>query len=320
MMDDSFWHELYVICAECLSVPVFLTNFAVFVSTFVILNSTREDLRIATILLGNIAFADMCMPLSILFGLFVRYRSSLFCAVELGATVTCTLTSMCCIVLIAVDRYFFIVHSIRYDHYMTETRARMLINLSWFLGILFGFVPITMKAIYKTEEQDDCRFVTPENVDVMLIAGAFAFPLLVATFALYMAIYLKARAVSKAMWPAVQKTGVHRLKTRSVIIVFLSSSCFLLTWGPYLVSLMIYGSLCGWNEISERREVCFTLEELMASPLPMLGFLNSFMNPIIFAWWHRPFTNALHEIVCPSRLRKTTRTKSVDVSTITTTS
>ncbi|KAF6215340.1 hypothetical protein GE061_010092 [Apolygus lucorum] len=262
----------------------------------------------------------MCMPLSILFGLFVNNRSAIFCAVKLGATVTCTLTSMCCIVLIAVDRYFFIVHSIRYDHYMTETRARLLINLSWVLGILFGFVPITVKAIYKTEDSNECRFVTQENVDVMLIAGAFAFPLLVATFALYMAIYVKARAVSKAMWPAFQKTGVHKLKTRSVIIVFLSSSCFLLTWGPYLVSLMLFGCFCGWRETRERQEFCVILEELMASPLPMLGFLNSFINPIIFAWWHRPFTRALYEIFCPNRARKTTRTKSVDVSTITTTS
>ncbi|BES89731.1 G protein-coupled receptor 119 [Nesidiocoris tenuis] len=328
-MMDSAEKAIYTIGAEVLSLPVFLTNLLVVVASCVIINSSRQDLRIATLLLGNIAFADMATPLSILFGLFYHRerRTPLLCAFQIGATVTCSLTSMCCIVLIAVDRYFFIVHSIRYDRYMTEQRARLLIHLSWLLGILFGFVPITVKAFYKTEQGPDCRFVTPENIDVMLISGSLATPLIVATFILYMAIYRKAKAVSSAppnrfvsgadSSAGIQRSvGIQRLKTRSVIIVFLSSSCFLLTWGPYLVTLMIYGAMCGKSVSSDRQDTCETLEFLMASPFPMLGFLNSLINPIIFAWWHRPFTRALYEIFCPNKARKAAQARPLDISTI----
>lgn len=73
-------------------------------------------------------------------------------------------------------------------------------------------------------------------------------------------------------------------KWKAVKVVMFTSGSFLICWGPYFIISLIY-SYCD-DKTSER---CKNLSFLIASPLAILGFLNSLINPIIYAWWHQGF-------------------------------
>lgn len=87
-------------------------------------------------------------------------------------------------------------------------------------------------------------------------------------------------------------------KWKAIKIVIFTTGAFTITWGPYLVSCVLY-SLC------KDRESCKPLAVLLASPLLMLGFLNSIINPFIYAWWHKPFRdNATRILLCRKKCSK----------------
>lgn len=73
-------------------------------------------------------------------------------------------------------------------------------------------------------------------------------------------------------------------KWRAVKVVMFTSGSFLITWGPYFIAALVY-SYC--EDLESKR--CKTLAFLIASPLAILGFMNSLINPIIYAWWHQGF-------------------------------
>lgn len=72
-------------------------------------------------------------------------------------------------------------------------------------------------------------------------------------------------------------------KWKAIKVVMFTSGSFLFTWGPYFIASFIY-TFC-----EEGSQTFKTLTVLIASPFAILGFLNSFINPIIYAWWHQGF-------------------------------
>lgn len=71
-------------------------------------------------------------------------------------------------------------------------------------------------------------------------------------------------------------------KWRAVKVVTLTFGSFVITWGPYFVASLIYA-------YAADERLCGKLKSLIASPLALLGFLNSVLNPMIYAWWHKGF-------------------------------
>jgi len=75
-------------------------------------------------------------------------------------------------------------------------------------------------------------------------------------------------------------------KSRAIIVVVLTTGSFILTWMPYFVASTMY-------VFCEKRatdiNTCKPLRLAIASPLAILGFMNSLLNPLIYAWWHKGF-------------------------------
>lgn len=79
-------------------------------------------------------------------------------------------------------------------------------------------------------------------------------------------------------------------KWKAVKVVMFTTGSFVITWSPYFIASLIY-SYC-YDKHSPR---CNTLRILIASPFAILGFANSLINPIIYAWWHKGFRNFVKE-------------------------
>ncbi|XP_048486380.1 5-hydroxytryptamine receptor 1A-alpha-like [Plutella xylostella] len=99
----------------------------------------------------------------------------------------------------------------------------------------------------------------------------------------------------KQMYNRVTKTitGDYKSKDprrlRAVVIVMLTSGSFMVTWLPYFIVVGFY-VFCT-NKIGNPK--CISLNDLLRGPLLTMGFLNSILNPLIYAWWHKGFKSAL---------------------------
>lgn len=218
-----------------------------------------------------------------------------------------SLLSMVSIVLIAVERYFYIVHGIKYDNILTQNRIRLLILCSWFVAVGFGLVPELFYKMAASDAAFHCRFVNI-NPTVVVVAASVAIPALLVTAILYTVVFVHVRRATKAI-----HNGNSRMKFRSIVVVFLSSICFLLTWGPYMVTGFGYGVFC---QKHEDNKTCKEMALALSSPLALLGFLNSVLNPIIYAWWHRPFNLAIRKLICPMKMRERVRKDMYDAASI----
>lgn len=84
-------------------------------------------------------------------------------------------------------------------------------------------------------------------------------------------------------------------KVKAVKVVLFTSGSFVITWLPYFVASSMY-VFC-----DQTTGTCKSLRVAIASPLAVLGFLNSLLNPLIYAWWHNGFRSFMRKILCKGR-------------------
>lgn len=90
-------------------------------------------------------------------------------------------------------------------------------------------------------------------------------------------------------------------KWKAIKVVLFTSGSFVLTWCPYFITSLIYVFNCDIDNTSKR---CKTMRTLISSPLAILGFMNSFLNPVIYAWWHKGFRTFFKKKVNSMVMRK----------------
>lgn len=77
-------------------------------------------------------------------------------------------------------------------------------------------------------------------------------------------------------------------KWKAIKVVLFTTGSFIVTWIPYFIASTMF-VYCD----SERNpDLCRNLKVAIASPLAVLGFANSLLNPVIYAWWHNGFRNS----------------------------
>lgn len=86
-------------------------------------------------------------------------------------------------------------------------------------------------------------------------------------------------------------------KWKAIKVVFFTTGSFVCTWLPYFVACSIY-VFCDFQTTPQR---CQRLKFAIASPLAILGFLNSLLNPLIYAWWHNGFRKSIKKLCCIKR-------------------
>ncbi|XP_058812379.1 beta-3 adrenergic receptor-like [Topomyia yanbarensis] len=87
-------------------------------------------------------------------------------------------------------------------------------------------------------------------------------------------------------------TGRHPTKWKAIKVVMLTTGCFTVTWLPYFIASTMY-VLC---DPETNPDLCRGLQFAIASPLAILGFTNSLLNPFIYAWWHNGFRTSVKKL------------------------
>uniref|UniRef100_A0A182SJK4 G-protein coupled receptors family 1 profile domain-containing protein n=1 Tax=Anopheles maculatus TaxID=74869 RepID=A0A182SJK4_9DIPT len=81
-------------------------------------------------------------------------------------------------------------------------------------------------------------------------------------------------------------------KWKAIKVVMFTTGSFVVTWVPYFIASLMYVAC----DPVTNGELCRSLQFAIASPLAILGFANSLLNPIIYAWWHNGFRASMKRL------------------------
>ncbi|XP_068993806.1 glucose-dependent insulinotropic receptor-like [Neodiprion pinetum] len=319
--------KLYDIFVPILGCLIIVTNLIVVLSSGLIIKKGVSP-KTTYLFLGNVAMADLVTGAAVLLGQFYpkSYRDHLSCAIQLGMIVSSTVASLYSVGLIAVDRFLYIVHGMNYNRWMYSKRARLLILFTWVVGIILGFLPATGLWTGSTDRGRICWFThlaPPGLILLITIIGLLPILLVLVLYGiiLYHAIMkvLQLRRIdrnrtnptasrdedfrifrggdSASNNDAAKKTSKNKpSKVKAVKVVMFTCGSIVLTWIPYFVACTIYVFSCDFVAGE-----CKTLRVAIASPLAILGFLNSLFNPVIYAWWHTGFRTMMKKVLRKGR-------------------
>ncbi|KAL4232354.1 receptor [Mactra antiquata] len=230
---------------------------------------------------------------------------------------TASILHLCCI---SMDRYIAIIHPFKYQSKMTHFRVYVMIAVTWISSILISYIPIqshwytTSDTLQEMADRpDECLFVVNRAYAVVSSSISFWIPCTIMVF-VYLKIYMEARRQEKQ----IKQSGFHvkelspseqtnltddqtekrnerkrmrrehkAAKTLGIIMgafVF----CFLPFFSWYLVT-----SLCG--------DACPN-PQVLSSAVFWLGYFNSCLNPIIYAYFNRDFRSAFRKLLNLTKL------------------
>lgn len=233
---------------------------------------------------------------------------------------TASILHICCI---SMDRYIAIMHPLQYETKMTGCRVAIMLTVTWVSSILISYIPIHAQ-LYTTpdtlqimdEFPSDCLFVVNKYYAVISSSVSFWIPCTIMVF-VYIKIYMEARKQESQ----IKSTGYytsdrrpsynnclqvpgdpnqrrnerkrmkreHKAAKTLGIIMGAFVMCFLPFFSWYLIT-----TLCG--------DSC-PYPPILGSVLFWLGYFNSCLNPIIYAYFNRDFRSAFRKLLKLDKLQ-----------------
>lgn len=261
-------------------------------------------------------------------------REHFQCTFQLGLIVSSTLASVYSIGLIGVDRFLYILYGLHYQKWVYPNRTRTVIALSWILGCIIGYLPLMGWHEDETNGKK-CWFILIAPKEQILLTVIIGVMPLLTNLVLYSTILYHAIKkiieikksghlsgtsgrvfhgnTTETTVEEPEPKGFFKLfkkkpsssvnspkKWKAIKVVLFTTGSFAFTWGPYFVVSIMYAFQCDKHN---ETPYCSRIRILLASPLAILGFLNSFLNPIIYAWWHNGFRKFVKSKISTFRLK-----------------
>nr|CAI5846961.1 unnamed protein product [Callosobruchus analis] len=336
----SVSHLLYHYVIPVICFAIIPLNLSVVISCAFILRKGKQPTS-TYLFLGNIAMSDLLTGISLLFDrLFPsKYKNHYICELELGLYGTAMMTSVYSIGLIGIDRFVYIVHGLQYQMWIYPFRAKMLIMTTWLVGGILSFLPL-MGWHNENLEYKSCLYINTVPKKLVILTTVLGLAPLLMVIVLYSIILrhaLKKIVESRRNWmvatleetPTQDSIGSrrhykftnnttlqgnnrlifltpastleHPRYSKAIRVVVLTTGCFIITWFPYIIASLIYVSDC---DLEKGSRLCLTLRMVISSPLALLGTLNSVLNPLIYAWWHKGFRGFVKQKVKSTLVKK----------------
>ncbi|XP_069140128.1 octopamine receptor beta-2R-like [Argopecten irradians] len=227
---------------------------------------------------------------------------------------TASILHLCCI---SVDRYIAIMNPLHYETKLTKRRVALMIAVTWISSLLISYIPIHSQ-FYTTDENlqelsvnpDSCKFVVNRIYAVVSSSVSFWVPCTIMVF-VYFRIFKEARKQEKyirsasvcsseltgngdLLIPGNTKnsrdiTERKRLKRehKAAKTLGIIMGGFILCFFPFF-SWYLITSLC--------REKC-QYPPLLGTILFWVGYFNSCLNPVIYAYCNREFRQAFKKLL-----------------------
>ncbi|XP_059919182.1 5-hydroxytryptamine receptor 4 isoform X1 [Gadus macrocephalus] len=269
----------------------------------------------------SLAFADLMVSVLVMpFGAIELVTQSwiygeTFCLVRTSLDVLLTTASIMHLCCIALDRYYAICcKPLVYHNKMTPLRVTLMIGGCWVIPTFISFLPIMQGwnsiGIYHVVEErrhsegsnsTACVFMVNKPYALTCSVVAFYIPLVLMVLA-YQRIYVTARAHARQISmlqragdagdsAANQRNHRMRMDTKAAKTLCIIMGCFCLCWAPFFVTNVVDPF------------IDYTVPGQLWVACLWLGYINSMLNPILYAFLNKSFRRAFLIILCCGRKR-----------------
>ncbi|KAL0269916.1 UNVERIFIED_CONTAM: hypothetical protein PYX00_007496 [Menopon gallinae] len=255
----------------------------VFGNVLVILAVARERyLHTSTnYFVTSLAVADclvglVVMPLSATHEVFFHnwYFGTDWCDIWRSLDVLFSTASILNLCVISLDRYWAITDPFTYPTRMSRRKAAALIAGVWVCSATISFPAIAWWRAVQVKEPPPLTCPFTENFGYLMFSSTISFylPLFV------MNSRIPAKHISKN-FSVSRKLAKFAKEKKAAKTLGIVMGVFIVCWLPFFVVNLLSG-IC--NQ-------CIWQEELVSSIVTWLGWINSSMNPVIYACWSRDF-------------------------------
>ncbi|XP_030803266.1 histamine H2 receptor-like [Camarhynchus parvulus] len=257
---------------------------------------------IMSLAMADFLVACLVMPFSIIYEVTGMWLfGKLFCKVWISFDVMFCTASIVTLCFISLDRYCSVVTPYHYSRRMSRGRCIVMTCTVWVYSSLISFLPV-MQGWNEIPGVDfdagrECIFVTNWVFAIVASALAFFLPFMVMCsmyFFIYRASRLKAtRIMSQTLeihyHPNSKRQNHLQLENKATRTISIIISVFVLCWLPYFV-LNVWLAARGSDSTSTVLLGTFKI-------ITWLGYCNSTINPLLYAFLNRDFQHALKKLL-----------------------
>ncbi|XP_060725191.1 opioid receptor, delta 1b isoform X1 [Tachysurus vachellii] len=221
-------------------------------------------------------------------------------------------TSIFTLTMMSVDRYIAVCHPVRALEFRTPVKAKIINICIWILSSAIG-IPVMIIAVTRDTENGKtiCRlkFPDPERyydsaIKICVFIVAFVVPVLVISVC-YGLMILRLKSVRLLSGSKEKDKNLRRI-TRMVLVVV---AAFIICWTPIHIFIIVKTFI----EIDQKNPLMIISWHLCIA----LGYMNSSLNPVLYAFLDENFKRCFREFCLPfcshmeqnsfSRAKNTTR-------------
>nr|XP_020496626.1 trace amine-associated receptor 1-like [Labrus bergylta] len=248
-------------------------------------------------LIFSLAMSDLLLGIIVMLPGMIRYIETcwyfgeFFCKVYMSSDVTLCTASILNLSFISVDRYYAVCQPLLYRSKISVNVVLIMILISWSISVLVGFGIVFLKLNILGVEEFYYNHVACEGGCVLFQSGVSSTVSSVISFympgIIMVGVYVKIFLVAQTQFRSIQNAGcVNSVKisntsqTKATKTLAIVMGVFLCFWTPFFI-VNIIDPYVGYSIPPESFET-----------LLLLGYLNSTVNPMIYAFFYSWFRKA----------------------------
>ncbi|XP_030837651.1 histamine H2 receptor-like [Strongylocentrotus purpuratus] len=266
-------------------------------------------LRTATYtFLISLAVADLLLGITVLpFSAYNTLKpkqwifTPIYCNIYVSCDVMFSTSSILHLLLISLDRYVAITRPYAYQRNMNRKKAYASLAVVWTISLLISFLPLHLG--WNTEDGKVQNYENPRicgldsNRYYALFDGIVLFfiPLIVMSLVYIRLVFIanrQARAIQKLMISSHNETSEERANRRRSVDEHRALKIIAIVMGAFVVCWVPYFTQFTFRDVGE-----WVIHPVLFEVLLWLGYLNSLINPVVYACMNREFRRAFKRLL-----------------------